>query len=237
MAIQKKQKLSDRIIEEIRDMVVRGELTEGSKLPNQTDFAAQLGVSRLSLREALHTLEQMGLITQAPKIGTVIANANPALWQSGCTVDRSLDIPAFRELIDARNMIELSVAPKTVEAVTEEHIRTLEGMLSQMDGLLKAEPADVAGYAALDAQFHMILIEIAGNRYLTNFYSQILVRLTDIIQSGFSQYPAIMRKSAREHRQMIKALKEKDPAEYLRAVDQHISDVSTVIDVFYGRQT
>jgi GntR family transcriptional repressor for pyruvate dehydrogenase complex len=48
------------VIEEINRMILSGEVKEGDKLPNQNDFAAQLGVSRPSLREALHTLTLIG---------------------------------------------------------------------------------------------------------------------------------------------------------------------------------
>ena len=56
MASIKRKKLSDSVIEEIKRMLLSGELQEGDKLPNQNEFAAQLGVSRPSLREALNTL-------------------------------------------------------------------------------------------------------------------------------------------------------------------------------------
>jgi GntR family transcriptional repressor for pyruvate dehydrogenase complex len=53
MAAIKRKKLADSVIEEIKRMVDVGELKEGDKLPNQLEFAAQLGVSRPCLREAL----------------------------------------------------------------------------------------------------------------------------------------------------------------------------------------
>jgi GntR family transcriptional repressor for pyruvate dehydrogenase complex len=80
MAVIKRKKLADSVIEEIKRMVDVGELKEGDKLPNQLEFAAQLGVSRPSLREALHTLTLIGAIEQRPGLGTVIKSANSTLW-------------------------------------------------------------------------------------------------------------------------------------------------------------
>ena len=71
MAAIIRKKLADSVLEEIRRMITDGELGEGDKLPNQNEFSTQLGVSRPSLREALHTLNLMGVIEQRPGLGTV----------------------------------------------------------------------------------------------------------------------------------------------------------------------
>ncbi|MFH1624915.1 MAG: GntR family transcriptional regulator [Pseudomonadota bacterium] len=62
-----KKKLSDSVLEEIGRMVDAGELKRGDKLPPQDQLAAQLGVSRPSLREALRAMEMIGAIEQRPK--------------------------------------------------------------------------------------------------------------------------------------------------------------------------
>jgi len=80
-----RRKLSDPVIEEIRGMIKRGELQPGDKLPNQNEFAAQLGVSRTVLREALQTLTRLRVIEQRPKHGTVILAKTPFLYfQTSC---------------------------------------------------------------------------------------------------------------------------------------------------------
>ena len=110
MAIEKRKKLSEVIIQEIGQMVLNGELSEGDKLPNQTEFAAQLGVSRLSLREALRTLELLGLVKQAPKRGTIICNANPAAWTSSTFPPQFDDYNIAKDISVARGMIEVEAA-------------------------------------------------------------------------------------------------------------------------------
>ena len=79
MGIITSKKLTDSILDHIRNMVETGELREGDKLPNQYEFAAQLGVSRPSLREALYTLKQVGAIEQRPGSGTVLRSGAATL--------------------------------------------------------------------------------------------------------------------------------------------------------------
>jgi len=88
MAIHNKPKLADYVIEEIKDMLRSGQLAEGSKVPNQNEFAKQLGVSRLSLREALHTLQIFGIVEQKPRTGTIIINGDPDTWVAGISLRR-----------------------------------------------------------------------------------------------------------------------------------------------------
>ena len=97
MAAIKRKKLGDAVLEEIKRMITDGELAEGDKLPNQNEFSAQLGVSRPSLREALHTLNLMGVIEQRPGLGTVIKSANPALWMEQFIREAFTVIPGLLE--------------------------------------------------------------------------------------------------------------------------------------------
>lgn len=79
MGIQK-IRLAESVIKEIKDMLLRDELSEGDKLPNQIEFASQLGVSRTVLREALQTLSDFGVVQQRPKIGTIIVSTAPLIY-------------------------------------------------------------------------------------------------------------------------------------------------------------
>ncbi|MBU4606249.1 MAG: GntR family transcriptional regulator, partial [Proteobacteria bacterium] len=100
MASINKKKLADRVIEEIKRMITGGELSAGDKLPNQNEFAAQLGVSRTVLREALHTLTILGVVEQRPKIGTVIVTSAPLIYTEHINAPLMADPNATMELID-----------------------------------------------------------------------------------------------------------------------------------------
>src|SRR5919205_833269 len=68
--------LAGRIVDYIRDLVERGELTAGERLPPERELAAQLGVSRTVLREALHTLAALGLVESRHGRGVFIAGGS-----------------------------------------------------------------------------------------------------------------------------------------------------------------
>ena len=99
MTAIKRKKLADSVIEEIIRRIESGELKEGDKLPNQNEFAAQLGVSRPSLREALHTLTLIGAIEQRPGFGTVIRAKNTARMAEHLSPPLVSDTTATMELM------------------------------------------------------------------------------------------------------------------------------------------
>lgn len=88
-------------------MIQEGKLKEGDKLPNQNEFAAQLGVSRPSLREAFHILDMIGAIEQLPGYGTVLKSLTSAIMAQHLTVLWISDRQATLNLLKARYYIEL----------------------------------------------------------------------------------------------------------------------------------
>ena len=85
----KTKKVSAAVLEEIRRMITSGEIKEGDRFPSQNEFAAQLGVSRPSLREAFQVLSQLGAIEQRPRTGTILVSRTPALFSTDISADEA----------------------------------------------------------------------------------------------------------------------------------------------------
>ena len=236
MAIEKKKKLSDVIIQEISQMVINGELSEGDKLPNQTEFAAQLGVSRLSLREALRTLELLGLVKQAPKRGTIICNANPAAWSSSTFPLQFDDFSTIKDIAVARGMIETETAKLSYGKDVSRYLPMLQALFDEMNEVLEIEDDETkfSKFTTLDTQFHMILVEIADNRFLTSFYSQLLVPMNKVIEFGFKINARFVSDAIEEHKRIIDALRENDIDGYVAHVNAHLAVFSEIIDKYEG---
>lgn len=234
MAIEKKKKISDAIIQEISAMVIRGELSEGDKLPNQTEFAAQLGVSRMSLREALHTLELLGLVKQKPKIGTIICSSNPALWEANSFPSKFDGGRTMKDIAAARAMLENEAARLSYGKNVKEHLVALEKLFDDMNRLLedKTDEEILSKFTTLDTQFHMILVEIADNSYLTAFYSQLIGPMNSIIEQGFKMSASFVTDAVEEHCRIIGALKSNDIDSYITCVGTHNSAFAETVSRF-----
>lgn len=83
------------IIEDFETKIKNGQLKKGDRLPNENEYAKQLGVSRGSLREAMKTLQAMGAVSQKPKVGIKIVCDNPNLWIRHLNIAKSILIFNF----------------------------------------------------------------------------------------------------------------------------------------------
>ncbi|MBW2370521.1 MAG: FadR family transcriptional regulator, partial [Deltaproteobacteria bacterium] len=201
MAIIKRQKLADLVIQEITRRISSGELKEGDKLPNQLDFSAELGVSRPSLREALHKLTLIGAIEQRPGLGTVIKSTNTALWAEQLKPPLVSDAKGSLELIDARRFIEVGIVELGVENIQPEEVQQLGALVEKMNTALKENKTKL--YSKLDAEFHHQLALASHNRYMTHMFFNINNLMEQFIREAFTVVPDLLDNSMTYHRNIF----------------------------------
>lgn len=231
MAAIKRQKLAESVIEEIKRMINSGELKEGDKLPNQNEFAAQLGVSRPSLREALHTLTLIGAIEQRPGLGTVIKAANPALWAEPLSLPLVFNAQASLELIEARRFIETGVTELAVTNATTENVQKLGKLVKDMERSLKeSQPKN---YSQLDMEFHHQVARASHNRYMVHMFNTIRGLMEQFIHEGFILAPGSMDRSFKYHKNIFRGIKERDVRRAVTYMKNHINDIRNVLIKHY----
>lgn len=229
-----KKKLADYVIEEIKRMLEDGRLREGDKLPNQTEFARQLGVSRLSLREALHTLQLMGVVRQKPKTGTVITFGATERWAKPIAPPMLDDAEAIFELLRARKVIESAIAAHAVRSATAGDIKMLDSLLRKSEKAFAAN--DLKTYAELDARFHIALMSIPKNQYLINMYLTVYNRMVQYMTEVFSAVPPMWDAAVKSHREIYDAVAAGDVPGTVDAVErEHDADI-TFFASFYQRK-
>jgi GntR family transcriptional regulator, transcriptional repressor for pyruvate dehydrogenase complex len=127
-----KRSTADTVFEEIKRMISSGEIKPGKKFPDQYTFAAQLGVSRTCLREALSALTQVGLIEQRPKAGTIVKSAISPYLSEYLSPPFISDRQATTELLEARRYIEIDAVELAVKNATKEEVAELEKLIDRM---------------------------------------------------------------------------------------------------------
>lgn len=159
---------SKRIVDQIVDLVATGKLKVGDKLPPERDLAQLLGVGRSSVREALKSMTNMGLLTAKRSEGTFIKKADSESLRTYFQWNVFLETNTLMDLIEAREVIELTIITKVAKKHTEDDIRSLRGTVRAMeegkDSLEKTTKSDI--------DFHTTLVNVAGNSIL-----QIMIEL------------------------------------------------------------
>ncbi|MEM7343400.1 MAG: GntR family transcriptional regulator [Chloroflexota bacterium] len=170
----------------------------------------QLGISRTPLKEALHRLEAEGLIEIRPRRGTYVI---------------SLDAEEVAESFDVRRMLECAAAEVAVRNASDQQIQALRTHISQMSQLLVSDEYQVviSEYIELDRQFHRSLIDLAGNKRLTQIWKQ----LDTHVQIARVRQKFILSDSKKnteaEHEMILQALEQRDAPALNQALAEHIN--------------
>lgn len=212
-------------------MITDGELGEGDKLPNQNDFSVQLGVSRPSLREALHTLNLMGVIEQRPGLGTVIKSVNPALWMKRLSPPLVSDSKATLELLEARRFIEVGVVELTVRHATAKDTLALGKIVNQMRPAL--DQGRMKKYAELDMAFHEHLAIASHNRYMKHMFLTMRGLMEQFIREAFAVIPGLLEKSLAFHINIYEGVKDGDVRKAATSMREHIQDIHDSLEQYY----
>lgn len=224
------EKLSHSVVRQIEQLILRGILQPGERLPSERDMAEKLGVSRPSLRDAIADLAERGLLTSRAGSGVFVAEVlgsafSPALIQLFATHDEAVfDYIAFR-----RDM-EGMAAERAARLGSETDLRVIATIFQKMEAAhQKRDPTDEA---QLDAEFHMAIIEASHNVIMLHM----LRSMFDLLRQGVFYNRQVMFKNRMtreqlldQHRAMNTAVQARDPAAARAAVEAHLNFVEQAL--------
>ncbi|QLL09098.1 FadR/GntR family transcriptional regulator [Mycobacterium vicinigordonae] len=235
-------KMADRVAAVLRKMLVRGEITEGSMLPSESELMERFGVSRPTLREAFRVLESESLIkvergvrggarVHRPRRQTLARYAGLILEYEGVTL---------KDVYDARVTIETPMIVQLAQNHTAAIIKELEQIVEDEANL---PPGEEAVEQLTD--FHAAIARLCGNQTL-QMVSEMLHHI--IVKANRSLQPATgaraeqaARRSAKTHRLVLDLIKAGDAegaselwSRHLKKGEEYVltgSMLSTVVDL------
>ena len=228
-----KKKLSDSVLDEIRRMIQSGDIKEGDKLPNQNEFADQLGVSRPSLREALQTLNRMGAIEQRPGLGTVLVSRASALLSDDLNLPFMSDGQATGELLETRRLIETGMMELAVERATENEIRHIGKVMDEMSAA--ASSGNIAEYQEKDLMFHILIAKATHNRFVIRLFQNIRQSLDQFLKEAFSVMPERVARSLKDHLSIYEAIRARDKKKASVTMAGHLIQVQDALDGYFSK--
>jgi GntR family transcriptional repressor for pyruvate dehydrogenase complex len=198
--------LPTQIANELRQEIASGALAPGDQLPGHRDLAARHGVSLSSAREAISMLIGDGLIETRAGRGTYVAEGRRV--PSGTTVP--VTRKEIEELIEARELLGLSIVAMAAERASQEQIDRLR---SQVDRLQEAV-SDPEAFPEADVEFHLALATAAGNRFLLNAIGDLRALLRRDMElsaaAGIRRFGSLQY-SVDAHRELVDAIEAGDP--------------------------
>jgi GntR family transcriptional repressor for pyruvate dehydrogenase complex len=204
----------------IKEMIVRGELGAGQRLPAERDLAAQLGVSRPSLREAIRALIALNILESRHGEGTFVSSLDPELLSEPIDFVLQVNDDALLSLFEARRVLEAGVAGLAAERATD-----LE--LAELDDFVKAgriKVGDAEAFIEHDVQFHQRLRVLARSPVLASLLSSVTA-LSMESRRRTAQNQGTRSRALADHQAMVKALRARDAAAAERLMVEHLQHV------------
>ncbi len=225
------EKLSHSVVRQIEQLILRGILRPGERLPSERELSERLGVSRPSLREAVAELQERGLLATRAGAGIYVADVlgsafSPALIRLFASHDE-----AVIDYISFRRDMESIAAERAALHGSDTDLKVIDTIFRKMEvAHTKRNPSDEA---ELDAEFHLAIIEASHNVIMLHMMRSMF----DLLREGvfFNRQILFKQRSTRDllldhHRAINDAIQTRDETAARAAVVEHLTYVEMSLD-------
>ncbi len=215
-----KTSISDEIATQIIDLISRGELQPGQRLPSERELCEQFKASRSSLREALRCLSIVGVLNAQVRNGTTVSP------DGGKFLRKIVEWRLITERHNVENLMEVRIALEGLSAAnaalraTEEDKKRFKHLVNEMKDAAK----DAKRFAVLDVDFHIALANSSGNNLVFDLVSMIRGHLVRVLPKVL-QLPDALPLSTREHCVILEAIERQDAEGARVAMHSHLEAV------------
>lgn len=208
--LERHQTLRERILETIRDAILKGNLKPGEKVA-EPELAERFGISRTPIREAFRQLESEGYLTVIPRKGAVVA---------------ALSERDVQEFYAIKSILEGYAAALAATNLTDKEIERLESVNERLRNL--AAERDVKSFYRVHNEFHEIFLKAADNQKLHELINQLGMKFNRLRMASLS-LEGRMEISVEEHDRLLEAFRQQDGEAAERLVKKTASIGSKVL--------
>lgn len=215
--LNRPESLSEMAQRELRNAIIEGRLKLGDQL-SEIRLSRMLGISKTPVREALMQLRREGLVQIDPQRGTSIFRIE----------DEEID-----QIASFRRLLEIDAAHTLFLSGREAAAQRMAAVIAAMDRALSVD--DFQAYRRLDADFHMVLIEGAGNRYLVAGYGLIAAKI-GALRTRAHDDTQVVDRSFETHRRLLRHLEAGEEQEFCNLLGSHIQNTGRDYRAWLARQ-
>ncbi len=226
-----KTSIIDKVIDHFKSQIISGELKEGDLLPSQDELAKHLGVSRISLREAINRLALLGLVEVKHGVGTFIRATRPDFLIQSISSLIIMDHASAEELLQARSLIEPAVTALAAESATPEEIDKINGILTAMEKEFRE--GLIQDYKEKDTTFHLTIAASSHNRVLVRVVQAIRELLPGVIFKAFAESRALQASAMEYHRRIFDAIRNRDSTKAKEEMEGHLMSLKVLQKQFF----
>jgi DNA-binding FadR family transcriptional regulator len=222
----------EETVERLLMLIKLGVVGPGERFPAERELAAQLGISRLTLREAIGELQRAGYVQsrRGRSGGTFVTGTPPAPDRGELRRLAREDEDKLTDALTFRLAVETGAAEALAQLVRQSAARqeTRQALLARLADVNGASPQD---YRRLDTLFHLSIAELTGSSLLTTACGDARLRLNDLLNA----IPVLQRNinhTAGQHRAITDAILAGDAARARRATAEHLEGTAALLRGF-----
>ena len=220
----KSNKVSQHIVDQIRNAIFEGRLKPGDKLPSERELVERFKVSKTTLREALRSLEVLGFleIRKGVSGGAIVTEVDMTTARNSFTNFLLFKNLSLKDLSEVRLLLEPYIAEKATLAITKEDLSRLDKLIKDSEYAIKN---DVVFESRKDEiEFHRIIASITGNpilMFILDFVENLLIDTKEILRPGKDFSSKVLR----AHKRIYNALLQKNIEKVHEEMVRHIREV------------
>lgn len=221
--LSNKDDVTHLLILRFQQLLSDGVLSPGTKLPSERELAANFGVARSSLRQALKVLEIMGVITQKVGDGSYLNKDASSVLAVPMEFLFLLDDTSLQELTEMRLMMEPALAAKAAERATSQHIALLKQSITD----LEQSKQDRVRLVASDILFHRAIFQASGNRLAGRLFHTIHRAMLNMIM--VTSQLVDLEHTLHFHQPILNAIERRNPELAERLMADHLNDARDLL--------
>jgi GntR family transcriptional regulator, transcriptional repressor for pyruvate dehydrogenase complex len=225
------ERLAHSVVRQIELLILRGLLRPGERLPPERELAERMGVSRPSLREAIAELQDRGLLVTRAGAGVFVAEMLGSAFSEALVALFASHPEALFDYISFRRDLEGMAAERAARHGSDTDLKVIGAVFAKMEAAHdKRNPADEA---ALDAEFHLAIIEASHNIVMLHM----MRAMFDLLKAGvfYNRQQLFRNRATRDalldqHRAIHDSIQARDPGAARAAAEAHMSYVESTLD-------
>ena len=224
------EKLSSAVVRQIEQLILRGILRPGERLPAERELAERLKVARPSLRDAIAQLQETGLLSTRAGAGVYVADVLGGAFSPALVALFARHDEAVFDYLSFRRDMEGLAAARAAKLASDTDLAVIATILGKMEAAHTKRNAEEE--AQLDAQFHMAIIE--ASHYVVMLH--MMRSMYDLLREGvfYNRQMMFKQRTSRvtlleQHRAINAALQARDEAEARAAVEGHLDYVGACL--------
>jgi len=202
---------TERIYKKLLNDIIKGKLYQGQRLI-ENELIDLYEISKTPLREALRKLEKIGLIKYNMNCGYLV---------------KRILLKDAEEIYDLREIIDCLSVRKIIEDITEEKIKKLKDIISDMESCIRDNKKEK--YIELDKYLHKVLNKLSNNKRLLEIAESLNYQVSMLLKTSIELPERGIKKSFKEHKEIFNAILNKDSKKAEELVKKHMKSTKIAV--------